>query len=119
LRPEADSLLPADPHLPSSRQCALPRIHLNPPRLSSSFLQECYHCSITHPGFVKTTDLKTYTVTGKKGIIEHYVKAKPEALLPGADPEKVRSRRRVLSLASLRRRRLGPRLRICLEEPSH
>ncbi|GAA5905784.1 hypothetical protein JCM8208_000897 [Rhodotorula glutinis] len=50
--------------------------------------QECYHGSITHPGFVKTTDLQTYTVTGKAGIIEHYVKAKPEALLPGADPEK-------------------------------
>ncbi|GAA5849193.1 hypothetical protein JCM8547_006474 [Rhodosporidiobolus lusitaniae] len=49
---------------------------------------ECYHCSVTHPGFVQTTDLKTYNVKGGQGHIAHFVKAKPEALVPGTDPDK-------------------------------
>ncbi|GAA5950446.1 hypothetical protein JCM21900_004807 [Sporobolomyces salmonicolor] len=49
---------------------------------------ECHHCSFTHPGFVQTTDLKSYSVEGRQGHIAHFVKAKPEALVPGADPDK-------------------------------
>ncbi|GAA6034141.1 hypothetical protein JCM8097_000716 [Rhodosporidiobolus ruineniae] len=49
---------------------------------------ECHHCQYTHPGFVQTTDLKTYNVECGQGYMAHYVKAKPEALTPGADPDK-------------------------------
>ncbi|GAA5913248.1 hypothetical protein JCM6882_000042 [Rhodosporidiobolus microsporus] len=49
---------------------------------------ECHHCQYTHPGFVQTTELKTYNVQPGPGYMAHYVKAKPEALTPGADPDK-------------------------------
>ncbi|GAA6019634.1 hypothetical protein JCM10207_006949 [Rhodosporidiobolus poonsookiae] len=49
---------------------------------------ECHHCQYTHPGFVETTDLKTYNVQCGTGYMAHYVKAKPEALIPGTDPDK-------------------------------
>ncbi|GAA5827478.1 hypothetical protein JCM11251_003829 [Rhodosporidiobolus azoricus] len=49
---------------------------------------ECHHCQYTHPGFVQTTQLSTYNVQCGQGYMAHYVKAKPEALTPGADPDK-------------------------------
>ncbi|GJN88491.1 hypothetical protein Rhopal_001457-T1 [Rhodotorula paludigena] len=57
-------------------------------KVLSDNYNECHHCSFTHPGFVQTTDLKSYSVKGGEGHIAHYVKAKPEALVPGTDPEK-------------------------------
>ncbi|PCD43236.1 hypothetical protein AU210_002337 [Fusarium oxysporum f. sp. radicis-cucumerinum] len=38
---------------------------------------ECYHCSVAHPGIAATSDLKTYKVETKGGQIQHYVQDKP------------------------------------------
>ncbi|GAA5889889.1 hypothetical protein JCM6882_004355 [Rhodosporidiobolus microsporus] len=48
---------------------------------------ECHHCSYTHPGFVKTTDLKTYAVFESEGVIEHYVAPKQKPA-PGDEGKK-------------------------------
>ncbi|KIV79401.1 hypothetical protein PV11_06963 [Exophiala sideris] len=37
---------------------------------------ECYHCSVAHPGIAKTTNLNSYDVTTTNGFIEHYAESK-------------------------------------------
>ncbi|OJD25592.1 hypothetical protein ACJ73_03038 [Blastomyces percursus] len=39
---------------------------------------ECYHCSVAHPGIAATTDLQNYTVTTEQGFIAHFARPKPE-----------------------------------------
>lgn len=47
------------------------------------------HCPFTHPDFVRTTNLDTYRVESDKGIMAHFVDAKPGALtMNGADADK-------------------------------
>ncbi|KAH7007301.1 Rieske [2Fe-2S] iron-sulfur domain-containing protein [Ilyonectria destructans] len=38
---------------------------------------ECYHCSVAHPGIAATSDLKDYNVEVTGGQIQHFVKDKP------------------------------------------
>ncbi|KIW90078.1 uncharacterized protein Z519_09509 [Cladophialophora bantiana CBS 173.52] len=37
---------------------------------------ECYHCSVAHPGIAKVTNLETYEVKTTNGFIEHYAESK-------------------------------------------
>ena len=47
------------------------------------------HCPFTHPDFVQTTNLDSYRVESDKGIMAHFVNAKPGALTTeGADADK-------------------------------
>ncbi|PGH32959.1 hypothetical protein GX50_04241 [[Emmonsia] crescens] len=39
---------------------------------------ECYHCSVAHPGIAATTDLPNYAVTTEQGFIAHFARPKPE-----------------------------------------
>ncbi|KAK7223097.1 hypothetical protein V2G26_011100 [Clonostachys chloroleuca] len=38
---------------------------------------ECYHCSVAHPGIAAVTDLKTYHVETVGGQVRHFAKDKP------------------------------------------
>ncbi|OCT54705.1 putative iron-sulfur domain containing protein [Cladophialophora carrionii] len=37
---------------------------------------ECYHCSVAHPGIAKVTNLESYDVKTTNGFIEHYAESK-------------------------------------------
>ncbi|EXJ63125.1 hypothetical protein A1O7_03570 [Cladophialophora yegresii CBS 114405] len=39
---------------------------------------ECYHCSVAHPGIAKVTNLESYDVKTTNGFIEHYAESKGE-----------------------------------------
>ncbi|KAL2828350.1 Rieske [2Fe-2S] iron-sulfur domain-containing protein [Aspergillus pseudoustus] len=38
---------------------------------------ECYHCSVAHPGIAAVSNLSTYTVEVQGGYIQHFVEDKP------------------------------------------
>jgi hypothetical protein len=79
-----------DPHTPPQATIANTRTLVFASYVFLHHIVSCFSSSIANTASPsQTTDLKSYSVAGGRGHIAHFVKAKPEALVPGTDPDKV------------------------------